>query len=90
MPVKVQNDIIMYQFLPWPGNDVQIFKPVANLEFSGHEINNNLLTGSLFDSLKQTQKNVLVKDVAESWDYVAWTVVRVWEISVDSGQSVRT
>jgi hypothetical protein len=52
---------------------VQLFKPdtIRNFLYTKHQL------GSLLIFLGQTQTDILVKDAAESVDYVAWTVVRV-------------
>jgi len=81
IPVKTQNCIIMYQFLLWPRNDVQMFKPDTNPELSVYKTPTCCL-GSLLIFLRETQTDVLVKDGVELWYCVVWTVVRVWECSV--------
>ena len=79
--MTVQKSLIIYQFLPWLRNDVQMFKP--SYQAATFCIQNaKLLTGFLLIFLRQSQTVVLVKDGVELWDCVVWTVVIVWVRSV--------
>ena len=65
----------MYQFTVWLRNDVQMFK-------LRHKSGTPWLwTGYSLIFLTVAQTNVSVKDAAETWDYVASTVVIVWVCS---------
>ena len=79
--MKVQNDIIKYQFLLWTRNDVQTYKPDKNPQLSVHKTPKCWL-GSLLIFLRETQTDDLVKDCVELWNCVVWTVVIVWVRSV--------
>ena len=81
IPVKFQNGVIKYQFHLWPRNSLQMFTPSTNPELSVYKTPNCWL-GSLLMYLRQTETDVLVKDSAELWDFVAWTLVIVWYVGL--------